>query len=147
MNDMEYIEKVLTPEFLERFKGWNAEYPEERPLGVKAEFHGLHRKVMKIKGPLWDGVDASDWRESPRTILVEIIGHAMLALCDLDREASGNDRVIIRAESALEIHDHYDDHDRHSHPKHRGLSCTEYEDHTAALMASGKPDATGESAT
>lgn len=142
MDDMEYIEQELMPEFLRRFKGWNAEYPAERPLGVKAEFHGLHRKVMKIKGPLWDGVDASDWRESPRTILVEIIGHAMLALCDLDREASGNDRVIIRAEGALEIHDHYGMRINplrpNPHPNHPGLSCDEYD-------ASGKPEPTGES--
>ena len=87
LNDLARIEGIIIPEFIERFRGWNAEYPQERPLGVKAEWHGLHRKVMKLKGPIWDGTDASAWREDPRTIFLEIMGHAALAIASLDEEA------------------------------------------------------------
>lgn len=76
----------LVGEFEERFRGWNKEYPPERTLGVRAEWHGLHRKVMKLKGPIWDGTDASQWREDPRTILMEIVGHAFLAIASIDAE-------------------------------------------------------------
>lgn len=85
--DLDRIEEDLLPEFFRRFSAWNAEYPPERPLGVKAEWHGLHRKINKLKGPIWDGTDASEWREDPRTIFMEIVGHALLAICSLDEDA------------------------------------------------------------
>lgn len=88
LSDLARVADIIIPEFLERFRGWNAEYPAERPLGVKAEWHGLHRKIMKLKGPIWDGTDASAWREDPRTIFLEIMGHAALAIASMDEEAA-----------------------------------------------------------
>lgn len=83
--DRDYIEQYLIPEFLRRFKEWNSEYPEERPLGARAEWHGIHRKVGKLKRPIWDG---EPWhgREDPRTMFMEIIGHAFLAITSIDHE-------------------------------------------------------------
>lgn len=87
MDDLEYIDTVLMPEFLAYFAACNAEYPKERPLGAKAEWHGLHRKVGKLKAPLWED---RPWtgRESVRTMLLEIVGHAFLAIASLDEEHS-----------------------------------------------------------
>lgn len=81
--DIRYIRDVLWPEFLQQFITDNAEYPEERPLGAKAEWHGLHRKVGKLKAPVWDG-ESWDGRESVRRMFQEIVGHAFLAIASLD---------------------------------------------------------------
>jgi hypothetical protein len=87
--DIKYIRELLWPEFLVQFIADNAEYPEERPLGARAEWHGLHRKVGKLKAPLWDG---KEWtgREPVRRMLQEIIGHAFLAIASLDYEHDGH---------------------------------------------------------
>lgn len=83
--DLDYVLQDVLQEFRDKFIQWNAEYPAERPLGARAEWHHLHRKVNKLKRPMWDGADVSAWREDPRTILLEIIGHAALAIASLDR--------------------------------------------------------------
>lgn len=87
MDDVEYIREILWPEFLAQFTSDNAEYPGDRPLGAKAEWHGIHRKVGKLKAPLWDD---KPWtgRESVRRMLQEIIGHAFLAIASLDEVRS-----------------------------------------------------------
>lgn len=87
MGDVEYIRDVVIPEFLQQFTSDNAEYPPERPLGAKAEWHGIHRKVGKLKAPVWDG---KPWtgRESVRRMFLEIAGHAFLAVASLDEETS-----------------------------------------------------------
>lgn len=81
--DIRYIRDVLWPEFLAQFIADNAEYPAERPLGARAEWHGLHRKVGKLKAPVWDG-ESWDGRESVRRMFQEIVGHAFLAIASLD---------------------------------------------------------------
>lgn len=81
--DIRYIRDVLWPEFLQQFIEDNAEYPAERPLGAKAEWHGLHRKVGKLKSPVWDE-ESWDGRESVRRMFQEIVGHAFLAIASLD---------------------------------------------------------------
>jgi len=83
--ELTYIFDNLLPEFKSRFLAWNAEYPEVRELGIRAEFHGLHKKVSKLKPILWDGTNVA-MREDPRTILLEIVGHALLAIVDWDAE-------------------------------------------------------------
>lgn len=85
MGDVEYIRDVLIPEFLKQFAADNSEYPEERPLGARAEWHGIHRKVGKLQAPVWDG---KPWngRESVRRMFLEIAGHAFLAVASLDYE-------------------------------------------------------------
>ena len=81
--DIRYIRDVLWPEFLAQFIEDNKEYPEERPLGARAEWHGMHRKVGKLQAPIWEG---KPWtgRESVRRMFLEIIGHAFLAVASLD---------------------------------------------------------------
>ena len=83
--EREYIREKLIPELLERMDAWGAEYQQPRLLGVRGEFVGIHRKVSKLKTVFWDRVDASDWREDPRTILQEVIAHGLLMLHDLDQ--------------------------------------------------------------
>ena len=85
--DIRYIRDVLWPEFLRQFIEDNAEYPEERPLGARAEWHGMHRKVGKLKAPVWDG---KEWtgRESVRRMFQEIVGHAFLAIASLDYDGA-----------------------------------------------------------
>lgn len=82
--ERDYIREKLIPELLDRMDDWAAEYKQPRELGVRGEFVGLHRKVGKLKTIVWDGVDASGWREDPRTILQEVIAHGFLMLSDMD---------------------------------------------------------------
>lgn len=81
--EQEYIWGKLVPELRIRMENWATEYRQPRELGVAGEFVGLHRKVGKLKTIVWDGVDASGWREDPETILFEVIAHGLLMLHDL----------------------------------------------------------------
>lgn len=83
--ERDYIETVLIPEITEDFRGWATEYQQERDLGARGEFASLYRKARKLKTILWDGVDATLWREGTRTIVKEVVGHGLLLLCDLDK--------------------------------------------------------------
>lgn len=102
--DREYVQDVLWPELNERWDQWQMEYgSQERDLGSRGEFVGLWRKVKKIKAQVWDRVDGSLWREDLRTIIFEVVAHALLLLRDLDRELaaakdSGEDRPYGRGE-------------------------------------------------
>jgi len=65
--------------------GWNREYAQvDRDLGIRASFAEVWRKAKKVKAIVWEGEDDAGWREGLRTILFEIIGHAMLMLFDID---------------------------------------------------------------
>jgi hypothetical protein len=86
--EREYIFNKLIPELERRFEEWGAEYKQPRELGMVGEFVGLHRKVGKLKTIVWDRVDASGWREDPRTILQEVVAHGLLMLYDMDHGAS-----------------------------------------------------------
>lgn len=83
--EREYINTVLIPEIQEDFEGWAKEYQQDRDLGERGEFASLYRKVRKLKTILWDGADATLWREGTRTIVKEVVSHGLLLLCDLDR--------------------------------------------------------------
>lgn len=84
--EQEYIWGKLIPELQSRMQDWAAEYKQPRELGVAGEFVGLHRKVGKLKTIVWDGVDASGWREDPETILFEVAAHALLMLYDVHHQ-------------------------------------------------------------
>lgn len=86
-DELAYILGELIPQFEEKLKAWSKEYTQERDLGIRGEFVGLYRKTRKLKSIIWDGEDDSEWREDTRTILFEVIGHALLAIYDLDQEA------------------------------------------------------------
>ena len=83
-----HIRGVLIPELLADFETWGREYQQERDLGMKGEFANLYRKARKLKTIVWDGADASGWREGLRTIVKEVAAHALLMLVDIDFAAS-----------------------------------------------------------
>lgn len=83
-DDARYAISVLMPEMAKAFEQYSKEYQAPRQLGVRAEFVEIHRKTQKLKLALWEGVDTSDWREQPRTILMELAAHCFLAVRDLD---------------------------------------------------------------
>lgn len=80
-----YIKNVVLKEFLEGFEAKLAEYGNMHTvLGVKAQFVDIHRKVGKLERAWWDDVDTSAWREQPREIAMDLIGHLVLAVSLLD---------------------------------------------------------------
>lgn len=83
-NDALYAIEQLFPELIKKWEQWSQEYRDPRVLGVRAEFVEIHRKTGKLKLAFWDGVDTSNWRESPRQILFEMASHCFLAIKDLD---------------------------------------------------------------
>lgn len=91
-SDAQYAVDKLFPDLTEMWRQWSKEYRDPRELGVKAEFVEIHRKTKKLKLALWDGVDTSDWRETPRQILFELASHAFLAIKSLDDEEAERNR-------------------------------------------------------
>lgn len=57
-------------------------------LGLAGEWAEMWRKVSKLKRTLWAGQD-NLVRESAREVLMDLIGHAMLAIDMLDRGMTG----------------------------------------------------------
>lgn len=97
-DELAYITSKLLMEFQSKLVAWNEEYKDvERDLGLRASFAELWRKAKKIKAAVWDGADTSNWRESVRTILFEIIGHAFLMLYDIDHEITPRTVVEVGA--------------------------------------------------
>lgn len=76
---------------LEAFAEGYAEYGPGAAdaLGLAGQWGDLHRKVMKLKRPFWNGEVAALTRESSRDILRDIIGHCLLALVMLDEGFEG----------------------------------------------------------
>jgi hypothetical protein len=87
--ERDQIREVLLPEILRDFELYAKEYRQERDLGIRGEFANLYRKTRKLKTVLWDGVVASDWRESTRTIIKEVVSHGLLMLVDWDNSPAG----------------------------------------------------------
>jgi hypothetical protein len=54
-------------------------------LGLAGQWGDLYRKIKKLKRPLWEGDREALTRESPRQVLQDIIGHALLALDMIER--------------------------------------------------------------
>lgn len=86
--DAQYVVGTLFPELEKSFREWGKEYQQERDLGPIGEFVGLYRKSRKLKTVFIDGVDPSDWRESVRTIAMEVAAHALLLVRDLDNRGN-----------------------------------------------------------
>lgn len=84
--DAQYVILTLFPELEANFRQWSQEYQQERDLGSLGEFVGLYRKARKLKTIFIDKVDPSNWRESVRTIALEVAAHALLLVRDLDYE-------------------------------------------------------------
>lgn len=116
--DHKHITTVLIPELLKRFNDWGREYRQPRDLGILGEFVGLYRKARKLKTLLWDRRDgdpppeAAGWREGPRDIMMEVVAHGLLMLCDWDRAHPettpiklGESPTIVDATNAKSIQD------------------------------------------
>lgn len=85
--DARMILNVLVKEWAETFAAKAREYGTmHRALGIRAQFVDSHRKMGKLQLAWWDEVDTSDWREQPREIAMDLIGHLFLAVALLDRE-------------------------------------------------------------
>ncbi len=84
--DAQYVVEKLFPELEQSFREWSQEYQQERDLGKLGEFVGLYRKARKLKTVFINGVDPRNWRESVRTIALEVAAHALLLVRDIDFE-------------------------------------------------------------
>jgi hypothetical protein len=69
--------------FLEGYREYGEGAADE--LGLAGQWGDLYRKIKKLKRPLWEGDREALTRESPRQVLQDIIGHALLALDMLER--------------------------------------------------------------
>jgi hypothetical protein len=82
-SDLEYIERVLLPEWFDEFRIKNADYGDDSgKLGVMGGFTDLWRKIHKLKRSVWDGQELHG--EQTREIVMDMIGHAFLLVVDLD---------------------------------------------------------------
>lgn len=90
-NDAYFIFGGLLEEWANEFLQHNAEYHGQRRMfGKIGELIEMTRKLNKLKAAWWDKVDVSHWRESPDTILKELISHAFLAFVSIRKpEANG----------------------------------------------------------
>lgn len=101
LDDKGPIYGVMTDPVMERFDAimgeWHQQfmvaYKEYGPgaadvLGLAGEWAEMWRKVSKLKRTLWNGQDHLV-RESAREVLMDLIGHAMLAIDMLDRGMTG----------------------------------------------------------
>lgn len=83
--------RIVIHEFWTQFLEAYAEYGPRTAdeLGLAGQWGDLHRKVKKLKAPLWEGNKERLTRETPRQVLMDIIGHALLAIDMIDREFEG----------------------------------------------------------
>lgn len=79
------------PEALEHFLKRNAEYGDDNDfnLGVAGQYVDISRKVQKLKRRWWDHRPARDGEEDDRTVVMELIGHLLMAMDMLE----GGDRA------------------------------------------------------
>jgi len=85
IDPMQYISGTLLGEWLAEFEANNREYGDmHTELGVRAQYVDMHRKMGKLRKALWDGEDTSAWRENPREIVMDLIGHCFLMVERMD---------------------------------------------------------------
>lgn len=89
MDANERIVTKLVPEWvshqLEKSRDYNGSGIENADvLGVKGQFADVWRKIWKLKKGMWDGEALVG--EQPREILLDLIGHAFLAIDMIDRD-------------------------------------------------------------
>lgn len=83
-----YIADVLMPEWFRQFIKANNEYGEYEidAYSKLGEIIELRRKLRKLERAFIDRVDYGNWRETPREVLLDMIGHSFLLLNVLDEE-------------------------------------------------------------
>lgn len=85
-SDAWYILQSLLPEVANRMQVSAEHYglSNHRALGAAGQFADIWRKVGPLKRALWDGQQLP--RESPREILMDLVGHCLLTVAMIDRE-------------------------------------------------------------
>lgn len=73
-------------QFMDAFKEYGEGAADE--LGLAGQWGDIYRKTKKLKPALWVGEDRLS-RETPREILLDIIGHCFLAVDMIDRGMTG----------------------------------------------------------
>jgi hypothetical protein len=73
--------------FTERYREYGEGAADE--LGLAGQWGDLYRKIKKLKPELWEGVTDRRLAETPRQVLLDIIGHAFLAIDMIDRGMTG----------------------------------------------------------
>lgn len=80
-----YIFGELVPQWEKMFAAKNAGYGEyEGELGPLGEAVEIWRKAKKLKRAFINGVDTSEWDESPREVVMDMIGHLFLLAFVID---------------------------------------------------------------
>ena len=111
--ERQYIGESLMPEIKRAFEMWAKEYQQERDLGKLGEFANLYRKARKLKTLVWDEkgpAQPNGWRESERTIIIEVIAHGLLMLTDLDKERGAFTRFL-QEQAEVDLDDDEDEED------------------------------------
>jgi hypothetical protein len=86
-----YVFAELLPEWEKLFETKNAGYGEyDGELGPMGEVVELHRKLGKLKRAFLEKADTSNWDESPREVVLDMIGHCFLLLYVLDEAGSAD---------------------------------------------------------
>lgn len=80
-----YIITNLVQEWATQFAESNVHYGDDAhgDLGPAAQFVDINRKVRVLRRAFWEGKPTT--RESPRQVLLDLIGHCFLAVELLDR--------------------------------------------------------------
>lgn len=82
-NTAKEISTSLVAEWLAHFLEKNAGYGEmHKDLGLRAQYIDIHRKVKKLKRAFWDNEPIG--AETPREVLMDLIGHCFLTISLLD---------------------------------------------------------------
>lgn len=91
MTDHDYIQTVLIGQVHEHMAKGAAHYGpnNHNELGLKGQYADMHRKMQPLKRYMWEGQALSLAKESPREILMDLIGHCLLTISMLDRDAPG----------------------------------------------------------
>ena len=90
LSGMERIEDIAAEwniQFAERYNEYGEGAADE--LGLAGQWGDLYRKIKKLKPELWEGASNRKLAETPRQVLLDIIGHAFLAIDMIDRGMTG----------------------------------------------------------
>lgn len=95
-SDLAHILYELFPEIEAHMRRSGAHYGYEAhtDLGLRGQYSDMYRKWVVLKRVMWDGEETT--REPLREILMDLIGHSLLTIAMLDREA----QEAVRAEKS-----------------------------------------------
>lgn len=87
-DDVGHMVEVIAADALAMFVSKAADYGDDsfstaNLLGEAGQFAELYRKLGKLYGPMWQGKELA--HEQPREILMDLIGHCLLAINYIDQ--------------------------------------------------------------